>query len=262
MLPLAGALPPDSPEALSTALKQGLAAQNMPAREVIAQGGWPGLDLLRIDMTGVQISRSQIPRRREMGGEGGFSAARFELVAAPGELESTPVYVSLLADDAAFQFAPNGDGGSLLLIRRAAHGEVRVEIARADLERLIHQAASEAARQHGVEIKSVKASIVSRGPRAASVRADVTAKMFIASTTVTLSGDIDLDDQLNARLANLQFAGDGMIANLAGGFIRPHLAKLEGQSFPLMSFALGEISLRDVQLDAGETLRLSAQFGS
>ena len=82
------------------------------------------------------------------------------------------------------------------------------------------------------------------------------------NATVTLSGDVDLDEQLTARLSNLRFSGDGMVANLAGGFIRPKLATLEGRTFPLMSFALGEITLRDVQLQAGETLRLSAQFGS
>jgi len=183
-------------------------------------------------------------------------------VAAPAELESTPIHVSLQAEDAAFEFAPASSGGQALMIRRAAHGEVTVELARAALEQLVHTLAVEAAGQHGVEVKSTKMSLSARGPRAVSVTADVTAKMFIATATVTLSGDVDLDEQLNARISNLRFTGEGMVANLAGGFIRPQLAKLEGSSFPLMSFALGEISLRDVQLQAGDTLRLSAQFGS
>jgi hypothetical protein len=262
MFPLAGPQIPDSPEALAEALQRGLAARNLPAREVTAQGAWPTLDLLRLDLTGVQISRSQLPGPAGERRGDGFTTARFELVAAPGELESTPVHVSLQADDAAFDFASGGEGESMLLIKRAVKGEVKVEVARADVERLIHSLASAAASQHGVDIKSVKVSFTSRGPRAVSVNADVTAKMFIATATVTLSGDVDLDEQLNARLSNLRFSGDGMVANLAGGFIRPQLAKLEGRTFPLMSFALGEITLRDVHLQAGETLRLTAQFGS
>ena len=261
MLPLAGPQIPESSEALAAALREGLAAHGLPAREVTAQGAWPALDLLRLDLTGAKITRSQLPG--SPGGQrlGGFKAARFELVAKPIELESTPVQISVHADDASFKLASTSEG-ELLLIERAARGEVTVEVARVEVERLIHSFASAAAKEHGVDIKSVKVSFTSRGPRAVSVKAEVTAKMFIATATVALSGDVDLDDQLNARLSNLCFDGDGMVANLAGGFIRPQLAKFEGRTFPLMSFALGEITLRDVQLLPGETLRLSAQFAS
>src|SRR5437764_3897310 len=98
MFPLAGPLIPDSAEALAEALKAGLGARNLPAREVIAQGAWPALDLLRLDFTGAQISRSQLPGPLADRFGGGFTTARFELVAAPGELESTPIDVSLGAD--------------------------------------------------------------------------------------------------------------------------------------------------------------------
>lgn len=262
MLPLAGSLIPDSPETLANALERGLADRGMPAREVSAKGTWPALDLLRIDLTGVQISRSHFLPPIAQAPSGSLSATRFELIAAPGNLETTPVHVSLHADDAGFDIAPVQDGASALRITRAKHGELTAEVARLDLESLIQSLASKAAGAHGVDIKSVKISFTSRGPRAVSMKADVTAKMFIATATVTLSGDIDLDDQLHARLSNLRFNGDGMVANLAGGFIRPQLAALEGRTFPLMSFALGGITLRDVQLQTGETLRLSAQFGS
>ncbi len=262
MLPLAGSEIPDSPEALAAALRAGLAARGLSARDVTARGAWPALDSLTLDLTGIQISRSQ---RLELPGEprtAGFTAAQFELMAAPAELESAPIAVSLRAEQAAFEFAPAADGQRLLMMKRAVHGEVTIEMARVDLERLLHSLAAEAAREHGVEIKSTRLSVTTRGPRGLSLAAEVIAKMFIATATVTLSGDLDLDEQLTARLSNLQFRGEGMIATLAGGIIRPQLARLEGRTFPLMSFALGEISLRDVQVSAGETLRLSARFGS
>lgn len=262
MLPLAGAENPDSPDALATALSLGLATSGLPAREVTALGGWPALDLLRLDLTGVQIPRTPLPGPTGTVRGEGFTAARFELVAAPARVEAAPVQLSLWAVDAGFEFAPARDGASMVLIQRAARGEVTVEMAAADIENLVHSVASEAAKQHGAEIKSVKIDFTSRGPRAVSVNAEVTAKMFIATALFKLSGDVDLDEQLSARLSNLRFSGDGMVANLAGSFIRPQLAALEGRTFPLMSFALGEISLRDVQLHAGDTLRLSANFGS
>ncbi len=262
MLPLAGPRIPDSPASLKEALERGLVARGLSARAVIAQGAWPTLDLLRIDLTGTQVTRPQLPSPLDDTSNGTIAVTRFEILAEPGELEGTPIHVRLHADDAAFNLAPVSGDESVLLIQTATHGELAIEILHADLERLVHSLASKAASGHGVEIKSVKLTCTSRGPRAVSIRADVVAKMFIATAACTLSGDVDLDEYLNARLAHLQFHGDGMAANLAGGFIRPQLAALEGQTFPLMNFALGEISLRDVQLVAGDSLRVSAQFGS
>jgi hypothetical protein len=262
MLPLAGSPIPDSSEALADALRRGFAARDVVAREVTAQGPWPALDLLQIDLTGAKITRDQRLDASAGTKAGGFTVKRFELVAAPGEFEATPITAAIHADDATFEIACADEANSLLQLRRAAHGEVTVEVARADLERLLLALAAQAAGEHGVEIKAVQLSFSSRGPRAISVKADVTAKMFIATATVALSGDLEVDDQLIARLSSLRFIGEGMVANLAGGFIRPQLAKLEGRAFPLMSFSLGEITLRDVQLDAGETLRLAAKFAS
>src|SRR5437588_802452 len=105
MLPLAGSEIPDSPEALAAALRAGLSARGLSARDVTARGAWPALDSLTLDLTGVQISRSQ---RLALPGEprtAGFAAAQFELIATPAELESAPVAVSLRAEQAAFEFA-------------------------------------------------------------------------------------------------------------------------------------------------------------
>jgi hypothetical protein len=262
MLPIVGPRLPDSPKALADALERGLAARGLNVREVVAEGTWPALDLLRIDLTGAQVSRPQLPSPLDDTTNGTVTVDRFEVLAEPGLVEGTPVHVRLHATDAAFVIAPVSADESVLLIKRAAHGELTIEIEHGDLERLVHSLASKAAGGHGVEVKSVKLTCTPRGPRAVSITAEVVAKMFIATATCKLSGDIDLDEYLNARLAHLQFHGEGMAANLAGGFIRPQLAALEGKTFPLMNFALGEISLRDVQLSAGDSLRVSAHFGS
>jgi hypothetical protein len=262
MLPLAGPQIPDSPDALADALRTGLSAHGLETKEVAARGPWPALESLTIDLTGAKLSREHRLPETGLTRDSGFSAARFDLLAQPGILESIPVRAAMHAQDAGFELCAGAGTESVLLLKRAAHGDVSVEVARTDLERLVHSLVCEAAGEHGVTIKSTKLRFTSRGPRAVSLVAEVVAKMFIATATVTLSGDLDLDEQLNARLSNLRFNGDGMVANLAGGFIRPYLARFEGRAFPLMSFALGEVSLRDVALEAGETLRISAKFGS
>jgi hypothetical protein len=53
-----------------------------------------------------------------------------------------------------------------------------------------------------------------------------------------------------------------MILKLAAGFARPHLDRLEGRTFPLMTFTPAGLSLRDVEMTVGETLRVSAHFGT
>ncbi|MEA3210012.1 MAG: hypothetical protein QOE70_3069 [Chthoniobacter sp.] len=262
MLPLAGSQFPDSPASLAQALKGGLAQQAMEAREVAAAGAWPALDFLKLDLTGLQISRTHKFPVATTTDAASFTTASFELRAAPAQWESTPLNVSLRAEQAAFKFARTADQQGVLLLARTDRGEVKIEVTRSALEALLHTFAAEAAGKHGVQIKKTKLEFTSRGPRAVSFRAEVTAKMFLVTAVLCVSGALDVDDQLNARLSGLGFSGDGMIASVAGGYIRPQLEKLEGRTFPLLTFAIDEIKLRDIQLEAGESLRLTAQFGS
>jgi Flp pilus assembly secretin CpaC len=262
MLPLAGSSFPDSSDTLTEALKTGLAGRGMTAREVVAIGTWPALDSLKVDLTGTKLSATQQIDTKASAQTPGPTPRRFELIASPAQWEAAPLDVRLHATDVVFDFGRTPENGAVLMVKTAAEGEVTVEVAVAEVEKLVQSLAAKAAGEHGVEIKSTKVTFTSRGPRSVSVSALVTAKAFIASATVTLSGDLDLDEHLNVRLSNLRFSGDGMVANLAGGFIRPQLVKLEGRTIPLMSFALGGITLRNVELQVGEKLRLTAAFGS
>lgn len=262
MLPLSGSSLPDSAASLAAALKAGLAAHGLPAREVSAAGVWPALESVRIDLTETQIEQANFTSAKLEPSPHHFAADRFEIVATPAKLQSAALNFSLTAEDVAGEFAATAEGESFLVFRTAAHGKIQIEIAEAAVEQLIRHFAAKAAGQHGVEIKATTVRLTSRGPRAVSIAAEVTAKMFIATAVVRLTGDADIDEQLNARLSNLRFDGDGMVANLAGSVIRPQLAHLEGRSFPLASFALGELRLRNLEIETGATLRLSARFGS
>jgi hypothetical protein len=53
-----------------------------------------------------------------------------------------------------------------------------------------------------------------------------------------------------------------MIGSLASGFIKPYFEKVEKQPIALMALPLGSVKLRDISLEAGETLTLRAQFSS
>ena len=76
-----------------------------------------------------------------------------------------------------------------------------------------------------------------------------------------MSGRLDIDDRLVAKLSELDCAGEGMIVSLVVGMFRDRVRALEGKEFPLTAFALGAIHLRDVQLHVGDELRVTAAFG-
>jgi hypothetical protein len=262
MLPLAGPPVPDSTESLAEALRDGLAHYSIGAREVAASGPWPMLEALRLDFTGLSLSRALRLPVVKTPGEARIKVGDFSLIAAPLHFEDTPIDLSLRATQAAFGFSEAADGTQVLALTDADHGDLALEVSRGALETLLHSLAAGAASEHGVDVKKTRIELTARGPRELSFKAEVTAKMFIVTAAITLTGDLAIDDQLNARLSNLRFSGEGVIANAAGGFIRPRLEKLEGRSFPLMAFSLGSIKLRDLQLHGGDSLRLTAQFGS
>lgn len=263
MLPLAGPPLPDSAESLASALREGLARHGTAAREIAVGGGaWPELETLRIDFTGLALTREQRLPLAESTGERGIAVAEFSLIAAPLQFENAPVDLSLRATQAAFTFSKSASGEPMLALTDAARGELALEIRRDAMETLLHGLATQAAGAHGVDVKKTRVELAARSPRELVFRAEVTAKMFIATATVTLDGELGVNDQLNARLSNLRFGGEGMIASAAGGFIRPALAKLDGRTFSLMALSLGSIRLRDLQLRGGDSLRLTAQFGS
>ncbi|HEX8297501.1 MAG TPA: hypothetical protein VF593_14440 [Chthoniobacteraceae bacterium] len=258
MFPLVGSQTPDSPETLETALRAGLETLGLRPHGVRASGEWPNLDLVRVDLSGSKLDRAQPLPEAKAAPRTDFHATRFELVAEPIYLEGAPAVLSVQAADAGFGSA----AGSALVLTEASEGEIVAEIERGALEKLLQQVAGEAASQHGVDIKQTKLELNALGPRLLAFRADVTAKMFVMSATVTLSGQVEVDDQMQAKVSQLRFTGDGMIANAAGGFIRPQLEKFEGRTFALMTFSLGEIKLRDLQVTGGDSLRLTARFGS
>jgi len=113
-----------------------------------------------------------------------------------------------------------------------------------------------------VNIDSVELTLRSRSSRSLTAEVRLRAKKLFMSASLRITGQLDLDDQLNARISGLDCNGDGAIASVACGVLKPHLQKLEGREFSLMSLPLGEVRLRDVRIAVAEKLSVSAEFGS
>ena len=261
MLPLSGSDFPASPETLAAALRDGLASRGVSVRDIRAEGEWPRLAELTIDLTGAQLSRTTRPALANTEPQPGASIARLAIVAAPLHIEKTPLRLDLHAQDAECAFARDAAQEQVLQLTRAGSGSVALEAQRADLETVLKTFATAALAKQGAEVKSVRLELTDRGPRSLSFRAEVTAKAFLMTARVAVTGQLDVDDDLNVRVSNLATSGDGMIANLAGGFLRPRFIEIEKRAISLAAFSFAGVKMHGVRLSGGEALRIEAQFG-
>src|SRR5204863_2528275 len=136
-------------------------------------------------------------------------------------------------------------GNVVLMLQSAANGRIEISASTADLEALIAQMAKVEAGRHGVAIDSVQLSLRSNSPRSLSAEVRLRAKKLFVSASLRITGHLDLDDNLNAKISGLDCAGEGAIASIACGILKPHLQRLDGREFPLMSLPLGQVRLRD-----------------
>jgi hypothetical protein len=168
-------------------------------------------------------------------------------------LEATKLELHRAADRA---------GNVVLVLHKAADGNIEVSASPSDIEALIAEVARAEAGKHGVSIDNVHLALRSNSPRSLAAEVRLRAKKLFLSTTLRITGQVDLDEKLNANVSGLNCTGDGAIASLACGVLKPHLEKINGRQFPLMSLPLGEVRLRDVRITAGNKLSVNAEFGS
>jgi hypothetical protein len=261
MLPLAGSRFPTSHHELKDAISRGLLHYGITAREVSVEGGtFPAVDSLRVDLTGARVTRElRLASSAKMGTER-MQVGKTRVIAEPMYFEKAPLNLDLSADHAILSLGATASSTAVLTLAAAENGEITLTTRRRDLEVFVQELVQSVAGRQGVEIKSTQLQLDSRGPRSLTFRAEVKAKMFIMTANVVVSGDLDIDDLLNARFAHLTCTGDGMVATAATTLVRPYFKKLESRVFPLLAFSLGDVKVRDVSLETGETLRLHARF--
>jgi hypothetical protein len=158
--------------------------------------------------------------------------------------------------------ASDSQGNAVLLLHSAADGRIEVSASSADLEALIAEVAKAEAAKHGVAIDRVQLSLRSNSPRSLAAEVRLRAKKLFLSTSLRITGQVDLDEELNARISGLDCTGEGAMGGIACGILKPHLEKMNGRTFSLMSLPLGEVRLRDVRIATGDTLSITAEFGA
>jgi hypothetical protein len=101
-----------------------------------------------------------------------------------------------------------------------------------------------------------------RGARSVSADIRLQARKFLLRANIDISAQLDVDENFVAKISALSCKGDGAIGSLACGALDPHLRRLNGQSFSLMSLPFGELQLRDVRIAVADTIEVTADFGT
>jgi hypothetical protein len=170
--------------------------------------------------------------------------------------------LSFSARDLRLGQGKDANGEIVLTVESAGDGKIKISTSPRDLEALIAEIAKSEAGRHGVTIDRVQLILTRKDSHSVAAEVQLRARKLFLSASIRLSGQLDLDEKLNARISGLTCTGDGAIASLACGVLAPHLQKLERREFALMSLPLGEVRLRDLRLSVGETLTVAAEFGS
>jgi hypothetical protein len=265
MFPLNATALPSSAETLGRLLDESLRGIFLTKADPVAirAAAYPHLEELRIALDGAAL-RDSPPPPPSISGATTPALEIDSLKINAARLSAGPAVVdlSLSAQNVILHQAPDSAGKIVLLLHRAAGGAIALSTSPSDLEAAIAEVARTEAGKHGVTIDGVQLTLRSKSSRALAAEVRLRARKLFLNATIRITGQLDLDEQLNARISGLDCTGEGAIAGIACGVLKPHLQKMDGRSFPLMSLPLGEVRLRDVRLSAGEKLSVTAEFGS
>jgi hypothetical protein len=246
---------------LNTSLRDLLHLPNDPV--TVREVSYPHLANLTVSLDGAQL-RGQPPAVPSLDGEftPAFTIDSFTAKGSAMSIGPAALDFALEAQQLELHRATGSDGNIVLVLHEAADGRIEVSTSPSDLQALIGEAAKTEAGKHGVTIDNVQLSLRSKSPRSLAAEVRLRAKKLFVSTSLRITGRLDLDEKLNAKISGLDCTGEGAIAGIACSVLKPHLQKLDGREFSLMSLPLGEIRLRDVQIRLGEKLAITAEFGS
>lgn len=262
MFALGGDAFPTDTQGLRAALTRGAAPLGAGEDAVTAEGDFPSIEMLRMDLTGVRID-ARTPFATAVKDEaGGFFSRALDVVAKPARLASVPADISLHAEDCVFGFGTAADGKRTASLKSCTHGTLDASAATAGIERALLALAHDAAAEHGASVEAVRLTLDTENERAIAVTAVAVAKAMFLTATLTIRGRIAMDDDFNIGLRDTTCTGDGMLANLAAAQLRPRLADIAGRPFSIRALLPAGLQPVSVTLSGGASLRVCAMFGA
>ena len=268
MFPLAGKAFPTSADELAEAISGALGQVLTLAKKdgaVSAEGGkYPSIKKLKINLNNAAVSATEPPPKPKPTGkrEDGISVDQLEIVGKPIKYEQNQLELELKASGVKFDFGRDKKGQALLVLADAKEGHVLAKMSKEDIKSLARAAAEMAAKPQGIKIEDLDLTLTSEGKRSLAADVRVKAKKMMVSGVIHITGRVDVDDEMNATVSKLDCDGEGMIGAMASGLVKSKLKPYEGKTFPLMTFSLGDVALRDLKIDVKNHVQVSADFGS
>jgi len=268
MFPLAGKDFPHSSDELESSIHDALAdVLSLPKNNstVTATGGrFPAVSKLTVNLDGASVIGKEPPPKPKPVGkrQPGIEVGQLDVSAQPLKYEKSKLDLTIKAKDVSFDFGRDKKSHPLLVLTDARQGQVQAQISKKDLQSVLLAVAQEVGEQQNVKIQDLQLSLDQKGPRGVAVDVRVTAKKMLVKSTLQIHGELEVDDELNATLRNLQANGEGVIAGMVSRVVQSKLKPYEGRKFPLVTFSLGDITLRDLTIDVKKDVQISAKFGS
>src|SRR4051794_37326364 len=170
--------------------------------------------------------------------------------------------INFSADDVKLDVAKDAGGKLAPALAGARNGTILIELTRAELQGMLMAFAQAAAAEQGAKIESADLTLAQAGDRAVSSNLRIKAKKLFTPATIVVEGRADVDEQLNVRLSGLQCSGEGMVGGVVAGLLGGKLKQFGGGKFNLPPPALKKLRLTGMKVEAGDPLRVSAQFES
>lgn len=265
MFPLYTAAFPSSADDLQRLLNEALERIfiSKPHPVTVCDRSYPRLSEVAISLDGARL-RPEAPRPPLAAGEilPALKIDRLAVNASPLSVGPAALNLSISATEVQIGQSKDSNEQIVLSLESTAQGDIKISMRQSDLEALITNLAGNQASKHGVTIDGVQLTLRQESARSLAVEIRLRARKLFLAASLRVAGQLDLDDQLNLKISGLKCTGDGGIAAMACGILKPYLEKFDGREFPLLSLPLKGISLRDVRLAVDESLTITAEFGS
>jgi hypothetical protein len=229
----------------------------------LRDASYPHLAEIHFSLDGARL-RENRPQSPVISSETSHALAidQLTLGASPLSLGPARMNLSISAHQVQLGQGKDTNGQIVLSLESAADGEIEISMRKTDLEALVAKLAENQAGKQGITIDGVRLTLRQESGHSLAAEIHLRARKLFLTTSLRVTGQLDLDDQLNLKISRLNCTGDGGMATLACSILKPYLQKIEGREFPLMSLQLGKVHLHDVRLAVGDDLTVTAEFGS